>query len=123
MNRKQTASEISVITRTYDFTLWMLPHIANFSRQHRFTLGNHVEETLLEILEALVEASYSRDKLPLLNRANLRLERLRYLVRLCKDLHLLNLKQYEFAIEAMLAVGNEIGGWTKHQTNQKEVAS
>ena len=32
--------DISVIAKTYDFTLWLLPQLAKFSRDHRFTLGN-----------------------------------------------------------------------------------
>jgi len=38
------ADDISVIVKTYDFTLWLLPHLAKFSRDHRFTLGNRLEE-------------------------------------------------------------------------------
>ena len=40
----RTTDEISVVTKTYDFTLWLLPHLAKFSRDHRFTLGNRLEE-------------------------------------------------------------------------------
>jgi len=108
--------EVSAVTKTYDFVLWLLPHLADFSRQHRFTLGDRLEEGALEILELLVEASYSRDKRDLLRRANLRLERLRYLIRLAKDLRLLSIKQYEFAIRALYTIGTEIGGWTKQQS-------
>jgi len=107
--------ELSVVTKTYDFTLWLLPHVARFPREHRFTLGDRMEEGSLAILELLVEAAYTRDKRDLLKRANLRLERLRYLVRLAKDLHLISIKQYEFAIRSMQSIGAEIGGWAKHQ--------
>ena len=110
--------EVSAVTKTYDFVLWLLPHIAGFSRQHRFTLGDRMEEGALEILELLVEASYTRDKRDLLRRANMRLERLRYLIRLAKDLKLLSISQYEFAARALLAVGAEVGGWAKQQAGQ-----
>ena len=59
-------SELSVIVKTYDLALWLLPHTARFSRDHRFSLGNRIEEGILEILELLVEASYMRDKQDLL---------------------------------------------------------
>ena len=112
-------SEVRAVTRMYDFSLRLLPHIAGFSRQHRFTLGDRLESVALEILELLVEASYVRDKFDLLRRANLRLECLRYLTRLAKDLHLLSVKQYEFAASALFAIGAEIGGWAKQQRNQQ----
>jgi hypothetical protein len=65
--------EVSAVTRMYDLTLWLLPHTAKFTRAHRFTLGDRIEEGALETLELLVEASYTRDKRELLRRANRRL--------------------------------------------------
>lgn len=112
-------SEVSAVAKTYDFALWLLPHIAKFARDHRFTLGNRLEEGVLVLLELLVEASYTRDKRGLLRQANLRLERVRYLVRLAKDLRQLSLKQYEFAARAMEAIGAEVGGWLKQQGNRE----
>ena len=64
--------EIGVVTKIYDFTLWLLPHTGQFSRAHRFTLGTRLEDTTLEVLEILVEAGYARDKQELLQRANRR---------------------------------------------------
>jgi hypothetical protein len=37
----RSVPEIGVVTRTYDFTLWLLPTLAKVSRDHRFTLGDH----------------------------------------------------------------------------------
>ncbi len=113
-------TEVTAVTRTYDFALWLLPHVANFSRQHRFTLGDRLESGTLELLELLIEASYTREKAGLLRRANLCLERLRYLTRLAKDLKLLNVARYEFAVQAMHVIGGEIGGWAKQQVRQAD---
>lgn len=55
------SGEISAVRKTYDLALWLLPHVAGFSRRRRFTLGDRMEEGVLEILELLVEASYVRE--------------------------------------------------------------
>lgn len=107
--------ELSAVTKAYDFVLWLLPHVAGFARTHRFTLGDRIEEGALDLLELLVEASYTSEKRGLLRQANLRLSRLRYLVRLAKDLHLLTIRQYAFAAGSMESIGGEIGGWLKQQ--------
>ena len=107
--------EVSAVRKTYDFILWLMPHLAHFSRLHRFTLGDRMEERALEVLELLVEASYTRQKLDLLHRANLRLEQLRYLIRLAKDMHEITIKQYALAAQALEVIGSEIGGWMKQQ--------
>jgi hypothetical protein len=56
-------------------------------------------------------AEKSRRKLLLLEQANLRLQKLRYLVRLCKDRRCLSLGQYEFAARAITEIGTDLGGW------------
>jgi len=40
--------------------LWLIPLLDTFPRARRFTLGERLESTLLDVLERLVEAAYSR---------------------------------------------------------------
>lgn len=54
-------SELSVVVKTYDFVLWLLPHLGRFSRDYRFSLGTRLEDGMLEVLEMLVEASYAAE--------------------------------------------------------------
>lgn len=58
----------------HQILLWMIPQLDRFPRARRFTLGERLETSLLEVLELLVEAAWSRDKQAVLRRANLRLE-------------------------------------------------
>ncbi len=88
---------------------------SGFSRDHRYTLGSRIEDGILEVLELLVEASYTSSKGELLGRANLRLDRVRFLVRMAKDLRLISLKQYEHAAASLNGIGQEIGGWARSQ--------
>ena len=80
------AREVDAITRLYDYILWVLPKIDLFPRNRKFTLGDRIENLLLDILSVLIQAAYSRSKGHLLRDANLKLEQLRYLMRLAKDL-------------------------------------
>jgi len=104
-------SELSVITKTYDLILWSAPHIAKFPRDRRFVLGERMERTLYDILDALIEAKYSKRKESHLRSANRMLERLRFQFRLAKDLKILNVRSYEFAARSLDAIGREVGGW------------
>lgn len=51
-----------VVDSCHELLLWMLPQLDNFPRNRRFTLGERLEGTLLQVLELLVQAAYSRDK-------------------------------------------------------------
>jgi hypothetical protein len=90
-----------------------MERVENYPRGYRFTLGDRTVNLGLDILECLLEATYSRSKAEPLRRANLSLEKLRFLVRLAKDERCLSIKQYEFASKSINDVGRQIGGWRK----------
>ena len=69
--------------------VWVIPQIYKFPRLRRFTLGERIERSLLELLELLVEAAFSRSKRASLQQANLRLEVLRHLWRAAHELEVL----------------------------------
>ena len=50
------------------------PAARHFPRARRFTLGERIETTVLEVLELTVEAAFTRARQSPLTRANLRLE-------------------------------------------------
>jgi hypothetical protein len=74
-----------------------------------------MEGKLLGLLDILLEAKYTRDKLALLERANLRLEQFRFLARAAKDLHFVNIRRYEYLAERVTEIGRLIGGWIRQQ--------
>ena len=97
--------EVDAITKLYDYLLWMIPKLEKFPRSQKFVLADRIESLTLDILDLLIEAAYSRKKDDLLRRANLQLEKLRYLVRLAKDFKLINIKSYEHSARLMDGIG------------------
>ncbi len=90
--------EVDAITKLYDFILWIIPKLEKYPRTQKFILADRIEALMLDILDLLIEAAYTKRKQELLMSANLNLEKLRYLIRLSKDLQLLSIK----AISAQL---------------------
>jgi hypothetical protein len=106
---------VTVVPKAYDLVLWLIPRVNEFPRTQRFVLGARIEATALDLLDALVEAQYRRDKAAVLDRANALLMKLRYLLRLANDLHLLGTRRHEHVSERIEELGRMVGGWTKHQ--------
>jgi len=106
---------VTVVPKAYDLVLWLVPRVNEFPRAQRFVLGDRIETTALDLLDLLVEAQYRKDKLDLLWRANLTLVRLRHLLRLANDLHLLGGRRHEFVSERIEELGRMVGGWTRQQ--------
>ena len=111
--------DLKAITKTYDLILWSIPQVVKFPRSHRFVLGERIENNLYELLEELIEAKYSKDKISVLRQANLRLEKIRYQIRIAKDLKFMALSSYEYAAKNINEIGNLIGGWIKQQGNKQ----
>lgn len=97
----------------YRFLLWLVPTLERFPRRQKFLLGDRIQSTALDILEALIEATYTRNRESHLARANLGIEKLRFLVRLAMDLEYLDLRRYEHAARALDETGRKVGAWKK----------
>lgn len=105
--------EIPVILKTYDLMVWVFEQTGRFPRQHRFSLGSRIESKLLDLLDLLVEARYTKDKSDALGQANRHLETFRFLMRLAKDLKVISLKAYQYQAEGVEEIGRMIGGWKR----------
>ena len=104
-----------VIAKVYDLQIWLMQQVPKFPRSHRFVLGDRIQTQALDILELLIEAAYSRDKTAQLRRAGIQIEKLRYLMRLSKDMEFLPIKSYEFVATQLDEIGRMVGGWQRHQ--------
>jgi hypothetical protein len=82
-----------------------MPTVEKFPRSHKFTIGDRIEIAALDVLEMLIEATYTRDRLQHLQQANLGIEKLRFLLRLAADLKLLDRRRYEHAARALDETG------------------
>ncbi len=110
-----------VVTSFYDFLLYTLPQIAKFPKNHRYTLGQKIEELAFSVLGLLISANFNQDnKLENLQQANVQLQEIRILVRLCKDLKLIAVDKYENISKMVIEIGKQVGGWIKLlQKNKK----
>jgi hypothetical protein len=109
-NAKQTGAAIE---SHYRFIVWLVPAVGRFPKSQKFQTGERIQSIALDVLEALIEATYTRDRTGHLRRANLGIEKLRFLFRLAADLQLLDRRRYEFAARALDETGRLVGGWMK----------
>lgn len=111
---QKPVKEVNALTRVYDLLLWIIPTLEKFPKSQRFLLGDRIENLLLDIMELIIQAVYTKNKTAFLKEANLKIEKLRYLIRLSKDMKYLTIKKYEFASKSLNDIGSEIGGWLKY---------
>lgn len=97
----------------YRFLLRLVPAVERFPRSRKFLLGDRIRTTALDVLDALIEATCTRRRSGHLARANLGLERLRFLFRLAHDLRCLDGRRYAHAARGLDETGRRVGAWSK----------
>ena len=108
-------SELPVIQKTYDFVKWYVPILNRLPHSHKFMLGERIINELYDLLEGLINARYSHQKLSLLESLNNKLDLLRYQTRLLHDFDLISLQRYQYISEQLNLIGIELGAWIKQQ--------
>lgn len=101
------------LEKMYQFLLWLIPTVEKFPRNYKFMLGDRLHCTALDVLEGLIEATYTRNRLKILEGVNLGLEKLRIFFRLANELKVLDVRRYEHAARAIDEIGRLVGGWMK----------
>lgn len=104
---------LPAVQKAYDVTKWLIPLVEKFPRSYKFTLGDRIQTTALDLCLALVEGAHARAKERPLHRADRLLDQLRLLARLSWDLRLISARQYEYLTGLIEELGRMIGGWLR----------
>jgi len=102
-----------VLVKWFDYAKWILERTESFPKSQRFVLGQRLSNQVMEVLELLVEAAYSREKKSVLAQANRKMEVVRWTIRMCKDRNLLSVSQFEHSAKSLNECGKMVGGWWK----------
>jgi hypothetical protein len=94
---RRARPNVAAVEACYQLVLWLIPVLDSLPRRQKFQLGDRLQSTALDVLDLLIEAAYTRERAALLQRANLSLEKLRFWVRLAKQLQLIGFKHDEQA--------------------------
>lgn len=105
---------LPILHRIYELYKLFYQYLLAFPKKDRYSLGLKCENLILDILELFFEAVQSfKDKLQLLEKASLKLNILRILIRLAKDVKIIDFKKYLTLQEKINEIGKMLGGWIK----------
>lgn len=110
--------ELPVFVRWYKFLGWLLDTTEKFPKRVRFTISSRLDTMALDVLELIIEAAYTKDKTHLLKKANLEIEKMRILIRLCHDRHYISGNKYETAVKDLYETGKMLGGWIRSRKRE-----
>lgn len=85
-----------------------------FPKHEKYTLGEKIENTILETLELVLLATYTGIyKKDILRKANNKVDLLKYLIRIAYETSSVKIKGYLLLEEQILEIGKDIGSWIK----------
>lgn len=112
---------IPIFQKAYELYTIFYGYIVHFPKKDRFTLGQRIENAILDIMEYIVVAiQLSKSaKLPALQKTSIKLDFLKILIRLAKDLKILDYKKYLILESRIQEIGKMLGGWIKSSSVSK----
>lgn len=105
----------SILQKTYNALKDAIPVLERFPKSQKFTLGDRLQNLISDLLELLIEAHFASkpDKRLMLHQVNIKLEKLRFFIRLSYELGHLSMRQYDEFVRRYNEIGRMTGGWIK----------
>ena len=102
--------------RIFEFYKLFHDYLKLFPKSEKYSLGQKIENLVLEILEFSLKAAYSykEEKLIFLKKADAKVNLLKILIRLANEIKALDSKKYLILQEKLQEIGKMIGGWIRY---------
>lgn len=105
--------ELPVYKASYDLLLEIFRFVKNFSKEYKYTVGDNLKKEMIQQIMLIYRANSSRDKLAIIQEAREKIEIMRLLIRLMKDLRQISLPQFVQVNEKIEFVSRQLTGWQK----------
>jgi len=109
---------VKIVEQWTQFMVWTIPKLSKFPRDQRFLLADRIQNIMSEVLEDLIYSSYAKpdEVIKKLKETNLKLEMLRFYIRISKELKFVSVKGYHYYIKKVNEIGMSVGGWIKFKS-------
>ena len=101
---------------------WVLSTVEKFPKSARFSLASRIANISLDVMEEVIEAIYTKNRVHVLISINLYLEKLRVLFRISFNRRYISSRQFEFISYELIEFGKMIGGWKKIEARKRSIS-
>lgn len=107
--------DIPILTKLFNFYKEVTQSISFFPKTKRYILGQKIDQVTLDMIELVMTAGYQirEKKLPILEKASIKLDLLKMLVRLSWETKCLDNTSYQKLSSQLVEIGKMLGGWMK----------
>ncbi|HPS58020.1 MAG TPA: four helix bundle protein [Spirochaetota bacterium] len=106
-------SELKLYQKSYDFMLWLFNKTDGFPKSKRFSVGQRIENTMLEFVIMLNNLQYSKPNRRELYMLSVKFDEVKLLVKISYDAKLIAKNSFAYAVERCDEIGSMLGGYIK----------
>lgn len=107
---------LPIYKAAYDCCLYFEQVVRNFSRYHKYSIGQDLRDGARRALRLIVRANARADKVPVLLDIREEVEELKVLLRLCNDAKAFaSFNSFEHGIRLVTDIAKQNEGWLKSQ--------
>lgn len=112
---------LPIYKATFDLVIYFEGIVSRFSRYHKYTHGSALRDLSRECLMLIVRANNTKDKLPVLEELRIKLEELKVIIRICKEVKAFaNFHSFETSINQVITIAKQNEGWVRSLSGQRE---
>ena len=105
---------LPIYKAAFDLQIYFEGIVRNFSRYHKYTHGAALRDLTREALMLIVRANNSRDKQAVLEELRIKLEELKVVIRICKEVKAFpNFNSFETSIRQVIGIAKQNEGWVR----------
>ena len=109
---------LPVYKKSLDLAIHFEDVVRGFDKYHKYTVGSELRALSGKILVLVAKANVKDDRKVCLAEALDKLEELKILVRLCKEIKAFrSFKSFEFASRSVIEVAKQCEGWYRSQNS------
>ena len=103
---------LPIFKRTFELVKYFDQIVRNFSRYNKYTYGSELRNLSREVLKEIIRANNAPNKVPHLLVIREKLEELKVVIRLCKELRVFpNFNSFQYSINEVLNISRQNEGW------------
>lgn len=113
---KALYENLRVYKKAFELVVYFENTVRGFDRYHKYTVGSELRNMSRMILMLIAKANTKRERIHCLELALERLEELKILVHVCKEIKAFrSFKSFEFVTKLIIDVSKQCEGWLRSQ--------
>lgn len=113
---------LPIYKATYDVLLRVMHAVSHFPREYKFSLGEKIQNQMIELVIYIYKANSTRSKAEFLTKMQEQIQLVYLLLRIAHDMKIMPTEKYAGIVEMLDEVAKQTKGWLRANENSREPA-